>query len=78
MRHLVLIILIKIEEVTECHDAKSHAQKPHQGIHITLSRHQYTNQNRLKLGVASHTHSALTTLEELKHLYRGTPYFPFT
>ena len=61
-----------------CHDAKSHAQKPHQNINITSSKHQHTNQNRLKLNVVSHTHSALTALEELKHLYKGTLHFLFT
>ena len=66
-----------IYKMKDCHDAKSHAQKPCQGINITLSRRQHTNQNRLKLSVASHTHSALTALKELKCLYRNTPHFSF-
>ena len=61
--------------VDNCHGAKSHAQKPHQGTNITLSRRQRTNQNRLKLGVNSCTHSALTALERLKCLYKGTFHF---
>ena len=44
---------------------------------ITLLRHQYTNQNGLKLNVVSHTHSALIILGELKYLYKDTPHFPF-
>ena len=60
-----------------CHDVKSHVQKPYQDINITLLRCQHINQNRLKLSVASHTHSALTALKGLKCLYRGTPHFPF-
>ena len=66
------------EVVNYCHGAKSHAQKPCQGTNITLSRRQRTNQNRLKLSVASHTHSALTTLEGLKCLYKDTSHFLFT